>query len=76
VAGRRVLQGDERLPLGVTLDVKGSKVEQGRIIPEETQPVVATLAEQLPDPTGHVVMVEVLGPRIPTDGTPVVLPGA
>jgi hypothetical protein len=57
----------------VEADVLGGSAQQLGIVAEETQPLVAPLAEQLSDLFGRVIVVEVLGMWLPADRTPVVL---
>jgi hypothetical protein len=57
----------------VQLDVVRGRAEQLRVIAEETEPVIAPLAEQLPRRSADVVVVEVLRLRISADRAAVVL---
>jgi hypothetical protein len=58
----------------VLLDVLRGRPEDGRIVPEQSESVVAALAEQRSDTTVVVIMVEVLRVGVSADGAPVALP--
>jgi hypothetical protein len=57
----------------MALDVQSSDVEEVGVISEQTETLVAPLAEQLPDPAGRMIVIEVLGLRVTTDAAPVLL---
>jgi hypothetical protein len=59
----------------VALDVKRGEMEQTGIVTEETEPVIAALAQQLTDSAALMIVIEVLRTRIATDGAPVPLSG-
>jgi hypothetical protein len=57
----------------MTFDVDGSGAQSGRVVLEQTQAVVAPLAQQLPNRAGLMVVVQVLGAGSAADGTPILL---
>ena len=60
----------------VTLDVEGGDSEEVGLVPEESETVVAPLAEQLSDAARGVIMIKVLRRRGVTDSATVVLSGS
>jgi hypothetical protein len=68
-----LLQFVEGVSLAVAGHVEGGHMQQVGIVAEQTQPLVAPLAQQPADLSGLVVVIEVLRPRFSADGAPVVL---
>jgi hypothetical protein len=61
------------LPAAVLLDVLRSRPQDGGIVPQQAETLVASLAEQGSDPAVVVIMIKVLRISFPTDGAPVAL---
>jgi hypothetical protein len=61
------------LPVPVPLDVFGRYPQHRRVVAEESQAVVASLAEQLPHVAGVMVMIEMSWASITADRATVVL---
>jgi hypothetical protein len=57
----------------VPLDVVGGGAEDVRVVLQQPETLVAPLAQQLPDATCPVIVVEVLWVGLTADGAPVVL---
>ena len=58
---------------GVEADVVRRCVQKLRVVTEQPEPVVASLAEQPSDSASGVIMIKMLGCCIPTDGASVLL---
>jgi hypothetical protein len=67
------VQSVEQLALTVAIDVEGGGVQQGRVVTEEAEAVVAALTQDLADLTGLVIVIQVLGIAVTADGATVAL---
>jgi hypothetical protein len=62
--------------LAVPRDVESGDVQQVRVVPEQTEAVVASLAQQPANLARVMIVIKVLRPRLSADGATVALRGA